>query len=770
MALRQKLLLAFLIVVIIPITMLGAIIIELIITRSDEIIAGVVEHQMVMARQAYAQQGENVKRGLLQAAAESETRRAIAARDDAGLRSLIESWHRAHPEVDLWFVTDGRGELLARYSPHLPWKPDPAPARNLLLGALSTAQPLVSTELLQPPGPAEARIAQVVLMPVVDGQRSLGAIAAIDLLDNNTWFSLPAIPLSDDEAQKNDAQIAPVLFLTRQKELVTASLPELLESAGAGSAGPFGAGIEEGIDLIVDANWGFRGRGQLLGKTYFLAGEPIYDSANQVIGSLFVGLPYRKYFGLQAQTGWIVTTMLVFSGIISFITASLIASAMTQPIQNLIEKAGLLAGGDLSARASVSGQDEIAQLGRAFNDMARHLEASYDEIEQERQRALAIIEASADGIWVVNRRPDGTRQVSMVNSALERMTGRPRRQLLGRRCHGLIGVCTPGGESICDTTCPFTRPDKRIDIVQGLLHPANRPAGDETPVEISHGRLTNRRGELVGLVHIMRDLTLRREVERLKDDFISMVSHELRTPLSHIKGFAGTLLQTDVAWDAETQHDFLSSIDREVDRLTHLVENLLQMSRLEAGGQQKTERHLYHPDELLELALPELHKRADQRRLIVNAAANLPPVLVDGRGIEMVLANLVENAAKCSPPASDITLAVRGDDGRVIFQVEDEGVGIPAAEQPRIFDRFYRGKTTGRGVPGTGLGLAICKRIVEAHEGQIWVRSEPGRGACFSFCLPCIEEEVGHAHTTDDPGGGRRTGGAEIRRGEFEGA
>ena len=746
MKLQQKLFLAFLFIIIIPIALLGMILIELIITHSNENISQVVKHELAMVLTQYQQQGEAVKQGLEQVAGSPDMQRAISQRDPAYLRRLVASWQSVHVQIDLWLIADQDGYISAQFPHNLSDTFVSPPFNHLLQTTLTTGQSLISTERLIDPKTGQSHLVQLVLVPVILGPATLDcpveqpycqakpicAILAIDRLDNNRWPLPPQMGLSYGETGENASPLTPIIFITTHDEIVATSSTDLSRSQ------LFSSDIQEAIQMTVNTNWAFQGQGKVSDQTYQLAGRPIVNSEQQTIGSLFAALPYRKYFGLQAKTGWIVTTMLILGGIISLITASLIASAITQPILNLIEKSGLLANGDLSVRASVFGKDEIAQLGQAFNDMAANLEQSYEVIEQERRRALAIIEASADGIWVVNTEANGEHQVTIANSALAKMTGHSQSTLVGQPCHGLMDVCTLEGDSMCATACPFNHPDQKTTMVHGLLSDIG---GDETPVEISHGRLLDRAGELTGVVHIMRDLTLRREVERLKADFISMVSHELRTPLGHIKGFASTLLQTDVSWDTETQRDFLGSIDQEVDRLTKLVENLLQMSRIEAGGLNDMERLPHTVDDLLDSALPELRQRASRHRLVIDRSPAICSslVLVNARRIELVLTNLVDNAAKYAPPRTTITLTINLEADQVIFQVIDEGPGIALQEQAHIFDRFYRVKTTRRRVGGTGLGLAICRQLVEAHDGHIWVVSRPNQGATFSFSLPLVK-------------------------------
>ncbi len=743
MSLRQKLLLTFLFVVIIPITLLGMIIIELIMTRSDENIANAVEYELTMAQDYYQQQAEIVGLGTKQASIVLSGNEAISADNQALLQPTLQAWGQIHPQIDIWLISNTQGQIMAHFAPTEANIPATTPFMSLLNKSLTTGQTEISTELWDGTTTTQSDMVQVVVVPFGPEKSSDGVIMAIDYLDNNLFSRPSQAGYAYSYSIEETIPHTPLIFITQQHQIVTTSATDLNPEQILSPE------ILESIYRPLNASWSYRGRHDINSTPYQLAAKPIFDSNQQVIGSFFVGLPYRRYFGLQAQTGWIVTGMLVFSAVISFIVASLLASAITQPVQNLIKKSALLAQGDLSVRASVYGKDEIAQLGHAFNKMATQLEKSYEELAQERRRALAIIEASADGIWVTKKQTDGSRQISIVNSALEYMTGHNRTKLVQKQCDDLLGICTPGPgqKSLCNTSCPFTHPHQNNGMVHGLL-PTGK--GESIPVEISYGHLTNSQGELTGLVHIMRDLTLRKEVEKLKADFISMVSHELRTPLSHIKGFASTLLQPDVSWDRETQRDFLGSIDREVDRLTKLVDNLLHMSRIEAGGLKSIERHPYYVAELIELTLPELLQRANNHQLDISVSPEMAaiPVLVDIRGVEMILFNLVENAAKYSPAESTIIVTIEYDDEQVTFHIQDNGPGIDPSHQSRIFEQFYRIKSTHQGVSGTGLGLAICKRIVEAHGGQIQMKNNPDQGACFSFSLPIDttrKEEVDYA-------------------------
>jgi PAS domain S-box-containing protein len=244
-------------------------------------------------------------------------------------------------------------------------------------------------------------------------------------------------------------------------------------------------------------------------------------------------------------------------------------------------------------------------------------------------------------------------------------------------------------------------------------------------------RLREQRAEL-----LHREQEARREAEEaseIKSRFLAMVSHELRTPLTSIMGFSSTLLAPDVVWDAESQHDFISTIQEEAEKLKDLVEQLLEVSRLQSGTL-RMERSRITLDEALAIADAQLQILVDQHVLDVDFADDLPPVDADARRIAQVIVNLVSNAVKYSPPGSRITLrARRGSDGTVRVDVSDEGPGIPPEARELVFEAFRQIERGGS--QGAGLGLAICKGLIEAHGGHIWVVDDPPPGATLAFTL-----------------------------------
>ncbi|MCJ7515620.1 MAG: ATP-binding protein [Dehalococcoidia bacterium] len=274
--------------------------------------------------------------------------------------------------------------------------------------------------------------------------------------------------------------------------------------------------------------------------------------------------------------------------------------------------------------------------------------------------------------------------------------------------------------------------DRQYDVVAA---PLLNPDGSLSIIEVLRDITESKRMEQE-IIQARAKIEALYRSELLKTELLSMVSHELRTPLTAIKGFATTLLRPHVRWTREQQRDFVENIDRESDRLTHLISNLLDMSRIEAGAL-NLDKDSYQVSEIMGSISSRLDAMTKQHRLKVEIPACLPIIFADKTRIGQVLTNLVENAVKYSSKGSQIMVGAESSDGAVIISVSDRGEGIPADLSDKVFERFYRGGTvvTGR-KDGIGLGLSICRALVEAHGGKIWVESEIGRGSKFNFSLP----------------------------------
>lgn len=234
-------------------------------------------------------------------------------------------------------------------------------------------------------------------------------------------------------------------------------------------------------------------------------------------------------------------------------------------------------------------------------------------------------------------------------------------------------------------------------------------------------------------------LEAQRELARMQDEFISTISHELRTPLGFIKGYVTTLMREDAAWEPETRMEFLEIVDEEADRLRELIDNLLDSSRLETGSLGMT----LEPVKLSTLIRDSISRTQSafpEMQLKAEVSDDLPMIQVDPTRIAQVLDNLLSNAHKYAPDAP-VTIRTEAFDSMVRIEVEDDGPGIPAEHVPHLFERFYRVPENNANVRGTGLGLYICRKIIEAHNGEIGVQSEHGSGSRFFFVLPAHRPE-----------------------------
>jgi len=240
---------------------------------------------------------------------------------------------------------------------------------------------------------------------------------------------------------------------------------------------------------------------------------------------------------------------------------------------------------------------------------------------------------------------------------------------------------------------------------------------------------------------LLRDVTQERTADAMKTQLLSTVSHELRTPLASIKGFATTLLRQDVKWDDATQRDFLKIIEEESDRLTEIIDNLLDMSQIEAGAL-RIAREPTQIRQMIREVVDEMRMRTEAHYFVVDLPSEMPRLLMDGRRVRQVLTNLIGNAIKYTQ-RGQITVSCEVEGAHVVVSVADQGQGIPAEYQDKVFDRFFQvdGASTRR-VGGSGLGLSISRGIIQAHEGKLWVESEPGQGSIFRFTLPIANDEA----------------------------
>jgi two-component system phosphate regulon sensor histidine kinase PhoR len=359
-----------------------------------------------------------------------------------------------------------------------------------------------------------------------------------------------------------------------------------------------------------------------------------------------------------------------------------------------------------------SNVDDLEHLSNAVKALVGSLNAQLTSIDSNRARLAAVLDQMTDAVLIASE--EG--RIQFANPAAENLFGKglvERSIPEALRNHQLIQAwqrCQELDEMQIETA----ETAGRRHFLQLIVIPDQHAPG--------------------GSLLVVQDLTRIRRLETIRRDFVSNISHELRTPLASLKALTDTL-QDGALSDPEVAPRFISRIATEVDALTQMAQELLDLSRIESG-QVELEQKPVAPKKLLASAAERMRLQAERAGLTldVECPPNLPKVHADEPRIEQVLVNLIHNAVKFTPPGGDICLIAEAGEDCVRFAVRDSGVGIPADDVPRIFERFYRVDRSRAG-GGTGLGLSISRHLVESHGGKIWAESREGKGSTFYFTL-----------------------------------
>lgn len=455
---------------------------------------------------------------------------------------------------------------------------------------------------------------------------------------------------------------------------------------------------------------------------------------SEVLGFLRLAVPLteveKDIHNLQqtlAGTTVIITILAIFLALWIAARSMRLLRQLTKAVGN-ITRVGISAGNLERLPPVPSGsplsRDEISQLTHSFNQMIAQLGAQITALQSERGKMAAVLSVMTDGVIIV----DGQGKVQLINTAAEEMFTSSKAsaypsssspslaQVL--RQHQLIELWQRCAETNqIQAAAVESGPHKRY------LQCIATPLGEAMPGNI---------------LLLFQDLTRLRQLETVRQDFISNISHELRTPLASLKALTETL-QDGALEDPPAAYRFLAQIETEVDSLSLMVTELLELSRIESG-RVPLKLQSTDPCSLIGTAVERLRLQAGRAGLDVqvDCPPDLPPVLVDSARLEQVLVNLLHNAIKFTPSGGQIWVRAVQQNHSLLFSVQDNGAGIAADDLPRIFERFYKADRARSG-GGTGLGLAIARHLVEAHGGKIWAESQEDRGSCFYFSIPGLE-------------------------------
>jgi two-component system phosphate regulon sensor histidine kinase PhoR len=443
-----------------------------------------------------------------------------------------------------------------------------------------------------------------------------------------------------------------------------------------------------------------------------------------VVGCVRTALPLRTLSTTLSSAFYPI----IYSGLGIALIATLISlwlsRRISRPLEEMKRGAERFARGELEGRLPSYSSEEMWGLAEAMNQMAAQLDDRIRTVVRQRNEQEAVLSSMLEGVLAV----DKEERILRINQTAADLLDIAPAEAVGRRILEKI---------------------RKPELQKFISETLQSQSGIEADITLiirgrkcflqAHGTpLRDSRGEDIGALIVLNDITRLQRLENIRRDFVANVSHELKTPITAIKGSVETLL-TGAMDEPESAHRFLEIVARQADRLNAIIEDLLALSRIEQGEEQSG-IELIRTDilQVLQSALQSCHVKAQEKRMHLDL--DCPDELiapVNAPLLEQALVNLIDNAIKYSPEDSRVRIAASRNDNGLHIQVQDWGSGIPNEHLPRLFERFYRvDKARSRKFGGTGLGLAIVKHIVQAHNGQITVDSIPGQGSTFTIKLP----------------------------------
>nr|HID12720.1 GAF domain-containing protein [Anaerolineae bacterium] len=386
-----------------------------------------------------------------------------------------------------------------------------------------------------------------------------------------------------------------------------------------------------------------------------------------------------------------------------------------------------------TAAIQVANAINNAELYSLIRDQAERLGSMLKTHQVEAAKSQAILEGVADGVMVA----DAHGKVILFNAAAERILELPREEALGRMTSEMLGLYGSQARDWMETVARWVEQPEAYTAEEYLAARLN--IGDR--IVSVHLAPVVMGDEFLGTVSVFRDVTAEVEADRAKTEFVSTVSHELRTPMTSIKGYADLLLMGAAGTLTQDQRSFLSTIKSNADRLTMLVNDLLDISRIESGRVVLSPK-VMRVEGVVNQIITAMGARAAEKGLTLRSDVpyDLPTVIADPDRVAQILTNLVANAYQYTPTGGEIVVSARAHGDEVHISVRDTGIGIAQEDQEKIFDRFFRADDpVVQETPGTGLGLSIVRSLVEMHGGQVWVESELGEGSTFTFTLPTVD-------------------------------
>ncbi|HAQ9769429.1 TPA: cell wall metabolism sensor histidine kinase WalK [Enterococcus faecium] len=454
--------------------------------------------------------------------------------------------------------------------------------------------------------------------------------------------------------------------------------------------------------------------------------QPILSpTGDAVIGALYVKSNIEQKYSEINNTAVIFFTASLIAAFISMIVSVLVARSITQPIGEMREQAIRIARGDYSRKVKVHGQDELGQLADTFNQLAERIEESQDTMEAERNRLDSVLSHMTDGVIATDRRG----KVITINDMAVSLLDIKNEEAIGQSILTLLDI-----EEEYTLRKLLEDPNEMV-----LDRSTSTLESDQMILRVDFSMIRRESGFISGLVAVLHDVTEQEKTERERREFVSNVSHELRTPLTSMRSYIEAL--SEGAWkDEEVAPNFLKVTLDETDRMIRMINDLLNLSRMDTGNTQLQLEYVNF-NELVNFVLDRFDMMVGNQEKNYKIRREFTQrdlwVEVDTDKIIQVVDNIMNNAIKYSPDGGTITCRLLETHNNVVLSITDQGLGIPKKDLNRVFERFYRvDKARARAQGGTGLGLAISREVIKAHRGAIWAESKEGKGSTFYISLP----------------------------------
>ncbi|MFG6118691.1 MULTISPECIES: cell wall metabolism sensor histidine kinase WalK [Thalassobacillus] len=444
----------------------------------------------------------------------------------------------------------------------------------------------------------------------------------------------------------------------------------------------------------------------------------------ETVGAIYLEAEMNEIYKQMREINGIFANGTLISLTITALLGILVARTITKPITEMRKQAKKMAAGDFSQKVNVYGSDEIGQLAITFNDLNDKIQLAQATTEGERRKLSSVLANMSDGVIATDR----LGAITLMNKPASQLIGRSFEDVQGQSLIDVLDI----NDQITDISEVQDAGSMLIDMSTDEQYMV---------LKANFSYVLDERQNMNGFITVISDVTEQEKVERERREFVSNVSHELRTPLTTMRSYLEAL--TDGAWqDKEIAPRFLDVTQNETERMIRLVNDLLQLSKMDNQGHELIKDRVefngfyHHIIDRFEMNEPEG----------IKFERNLPNekvyVWMDKDKITQVMDNIISNAIKYSPEGGTIRFYTKTAHNKIQVSVSDEGMGIPAEKVDKIFDRFYRvDKARTRKLGGTGLGLAIAREMIEAHHGQIWAESKENKGTTIHFTLPLVKKK-----------------------------